>query len=101
MVTLLAADCALVSKSSLTSLERASLPDMLVLADSSAWIGVAGTAVGGLIGFGTTFLLHRFERNERGRTERLDAYADWLTRAELSMHLFQRLADRRLNSSAT
>jgi hypothetical protein len=74
---------------------------MLVLADSSAWIGVAGTAVGGLIGFATTYLLHRFERSERARTERLEAYAALLTHAELSMHLFQRLADSRLKGAAS
>jgi hypothetical protein len=81
---------------------------VLILAESSAWVGVAGTAVGGLIGFAASWLVHRSERAERAaekindrvqglddrsRAEKKEAYAAFLTRAEDSMHLFQFLTD--------
>ena len=66
---------------------------MLVFAESSAWIGVAGTVVGGVIVVTSSWLLHRWERGarlaERSRAERKEAYAAFLTNAEDSMHLFQ------------
>ena len=70
---------------------------MLVLAVSTAWVGVVGTVVGGLFGFITSWLVHRAERAdriaERGHAERKEAYAALLTHAENSMHLFQWLAE--------
>jgi hypothetical protein len=69
---------------------------MLVLADSTAWVGVAGTTIGILITSIGAWLVRRSERaeriSERSRTERKDAYAALLTGAENSMHHFQRLA---------
>lgn len=77
---------------------------MLLLAASEAWVAVVASAVGGLIGFMTSWLVQRSERAdrtaeradrtaERLRTERREAYAALLTRAEDSMHLFQWLAE--------
>ena len=70
---------------------------MSVLAVSAAWVGVVGAAVGGVLGFATSWAIHRSERAdriaERSRAERLDAYADLLTQAENSLHLFQWLAE--------
>jgi hypothetical protein len=69
---------------------------MIVLAVSAAWVGVVGTVVGGLLGFLTSWLVHRLERNERiaerSRAERKEAYAALLTSAEDSMHLYEKLA---------
>ena len=70
---------------------------MSVLAVSTAWVGVVGTAVGGVLGFATSWAIHRSERAdriaERSRAERLDAYAQLLTQAENSLHLFEWLAE--------
>jgi hypothetical protein len=53
--------------------------------------------VGGLIGFMTSWLVHRSERAtriaERSRADRKDAYAALLTHAEHSLHLFEWLAE--------
>lgn len=73
---------------------------MVVLAVGDAWVGlvggVVGTAVGGLIGFMTSWLVHRSERADRiaarSRAESKEAYAALLTHAEDSMHLFEWLA---------
>ena len=70
---------------------------MVVLAVSAAWVGVVGTAVGGLLGFLSSWLVHRYERNERiaerSRAERKEAYAALLTNSEDSMHLYEWLAE--------
>ena len=70
---------------------------MPVLAVSTAWVGVVGTAVGGLLGFMTSWVVHRSERAariaERSRADRKDDYAALLTNAENSLHLFQWLAE--------
>jgi hypothetical protein len=70
---------------------------MAVLAVSAAWVGVVGTAVGGLLGAMATLMLHRSERAERiaerSRAERKEAYAALLTSTEDSFHLFERLAE--------
>jgi hypothetical protein len=64
----------------------------------SAWVGVVGTALGGLIGFLTSWLIHRSEREERieerRRAEKKEVYAAFLRCAEDSFHRFQRLAER-------
>jgi hypothetical protein len=53
--------------------------------------------VGGVLGFVTSWAIHRSERAdriaERSRAERLDAYAALLTQAENSLHRFQWLAE--------
>jgi hypothetical protein len=66
---------------------------MVVLADSAVWVGVVGTAVGGLIAILGSGLVHRWARAERLRAERKDAYAAFLAKAEDSLHLFQWLAE--------
>ena len=64
---------------------------------NSAWVGVVGTALGGLIGFATSWFVHRSERDERVgerlRAEKKEAYAELLKSAEHSFHLFQWLAE--------
>jgi hypothetical protein len=71
-----------------------------VVAISDTWgalIGLAGVALGGLIGFVGSWLVHRSERAERlaerSRAERKEAYAALLTKAEDSLQLFQWLAE--------
>lgn len=70
---------------------------MAVLAVDTAWVGLIGTALGGLIGFVASWSVHRMERAERvaerSRTERRDLYGAFLTKAEDSLHLFQWLAE--------
>jgi hypothetical protein len=66
---------------------------MVVLAVSAVWVGVVGTAVGGLIGLLGSVLVHRWARAERLRAERKEAYAAFLAKAEDSLHLFQWLAE--------
>jgi hypothetical protein len=64
---------------------------------SDVWIGVIGTAIGGLIGAVSSWLVHLMQRAdtiaERTRTERSDAYRGLLTSAEDSLHRFQWLAE--------
>jgi hypothetical protein len=81
---------------------------MLVLAIDAAWVGVVGVAVGGLLGFATSWVVHRSERADRiaersradrkeARAEKKEAYAALLTHAEDSMHLFEWLAKGRFS----
>jgi hypothetical protein len=71
---------------------------MPVLAVDDVWVGVIGTAVGGVIGVLSSWLVHRWQRAdtiaERSRTERWDAYGEFLKNAEDSLHRFQWLAER-------
>jgi hypothetical protein len=73
-----------------------------VLAVSDAWIGLVGVLLGGLIGFVSSWLVHRSERSERtlerSRAERKEAYASLLTKAEDSMHKFQWVAEGEFGS---
>jgi hypothetical protein len=73
------------------------------LALDAAWVGVVGVAVGGLLGFMSSWVVHRSERADRiaervradrkeARAEKMEAYAALLTHAEDSMHLFEWLA---------
>lgn len=70
---------------------------MIVLAVSAEWIGLAGVAIGGVLAFFTSWLVHRSERAERiaerSREERKEAYAALLTSTEDAMHLFEWLAE--------
>jgi hypothetical protein len=71
-----------------------------LLAVSDVWIGVIGTAIGGLIGVLSSWLVHVMQRAdtiaERTRTERSEAYKGLLMSAEDSLHRFQWLAEGRV-----
>lgn len=67
----------------------------------SAWVGVVGTALGGLLGFMTSWLVHRSERDERVeervRAEKMNSYTAFLRHAEDSFHRFERLAEEEID----
>jgi hypothetical protein len=71
----------------------------------SAWVGVVGTALGGLLGFMTSWLVHRSEREERVeerlRAEKRAAYTAFLRHAEDSFHRFERLATEKIDPAQT
>ena len=78
---------------------------MAVLAVDTAWVGVIGTALGGLIGFVASWSVHRMERAARVgevlRTERRDLYGAFLTKAEDSLHLFQWVAEGHISPAGS
>lgn len=78
---------------------------MAVVAVSAVWAGVAGAAVGGLLAFMSSWLVHRSERaeriSERSRGEMKEACAALLTSAEDSMHLFEWLVKDHYGETAS
>jgi hypothetical protein len=71
-----------------------------LLAVSDVSIGVIGTAIGGLIGVLSSWLVHVMQRAdtiaERTRTERSETYKGLLTSAEDSLHRFEWIAEGRV-----
>lgn len=74
---------------------------MIVLALSEAWIALAGVALGAIIGAFGGWAQYHWERDERSRAVRRQAYAEFLTKSEDSLHRFERLAKGQFSSAGS